>query len=67
MLLESSLMVEWMDDELLDGDDEWIVDEDMMLFWPTLSGSDGVMVVVMEVEEYGYYGFGFWEVEMEVL
>ena len=56
-----------MDDKLLGGDDEWNGDDDMMLLQPTLSGSDGVMVVVMEVEEYGYYGFGFWEVDMEVL
>ena len=37
-----------MDDEFLDGDDEWNGDEDMILLWLTLSGSDGVVVVVME-------------------
>ncbi|PRQ33713.1 hypothetical protein RchiOBHm_Chr5g0060701 [Rosa chinensis] len=60
MLLESSFMVEWMDDKLLDGDDEWNGDENMMLLWPTLSGSDGGVVDVMEflVVEYGNCGGG---------
>ena len=55
MLLESSLIVQWMDDKLLDGDDEWNGDEDMMLLCLILSGSDGV---------YGggdrVYGGGRW-------